>query len=358
MRRAPGVAILPLRLAHTDPTPVSASLDSADSFDEAAQLFLQRTRHTRTGSPHTLRAYRADLRHFGAFLVRNALCFDALRRGHTERYLAELADAAQPRTVRRRVSCVRSFYRHARRLELVQDNPFDALDLPAVDRMSETHKVWSEAEVETVVVLLRAEVRDAQATLLAATSATRLRDWRRLFYAARRRALFVVLLTAGLRRAEAAGLGGASLVAEADGFTLTVRGKGSKVRHVPLAGFAYPALSDWLVLRRQVPTTSDALFLSDAGLAMRPRAVYRACRWINRRVDVRHALHPHLCRRTFATHQLAATGDLRAVQEVLGHASVATTQIYTHVDTAAMRRAVEAAGLARSEQAAGPLISL
>jgi site-specific recombinase XerC len=89
---------------------------------------------------------------------------------------------------------------------------------------------------------------------------------------------------------------------------------------------------------------------------MRPKAVYRICRWIARRTEARHPLHPHLLRRTFATHQLAATGDLRAVQEVLGHASVVTTQIYTHVDHAALRRVVEAAGLGKSERDAGPLV--
>ena len=351
------MCFLPVRLAPTAPRPVSATLTSSDSFDEAARLFLQRTRHARTGSPHTLRAYTSDLRDFGRFLVRARLRFDALRRGHSERYLAELADRTGARTVRRRISCLRSFYRHARRLELVTENPFDALDLPSIDRMSETHKVWSEDEVERATDTLRREVRDAAAHYDRAERFDRPRAWARLFHAARRRALFVVLVTAGLRRAELAGLASASLHQHPDGFTLVVRGKGSKVREVPLSAFAYPALFDWLSIRRRVPTRSDALFLSDDGTAMSPKAVYRACRWIARRVDARHPLHPHLCRRTFATHQLRATGDLRAVQEVLGHASVATTQIYTHVDHASMRRVVEAAGLARSEHAAGPLVS-
>ena len=223
--------------------------------------------------------------------------------------------------------------------------------------MSETHKVWSEAEVERATDTLRQEVREAATGYDQAERPARPRAWRRLFHATRRRALFVVLVTAGLRRAELAGLASASLDQGPDGFTLVVRGKGSKVRQVPLSAYAYPALFDWLSIRRHVPTGSDALFLSDDGTAMSPKAVYRACQWIDRRVDARHPLHPHLCRRTFATHQLRASGDLRAVQEVLGHASVATTQIYTHVDHAAMRRVVEAAGLARSEHAAGPLVS-
>ena len=371
MRVPPRTRFFPSRLGPTDTLPVRPTphtttragrpLPGGPAFDEAARLFLQRTRHTRTGSPHTLRAYRGDLRDFGRFLATSGasttpLPFDALSRAHAERYLAELADRAEPRTVRRRVSCVRSFYRHARRLELVAENPFDALDLPAVDKMSETHKVWSDAEVDRALGLLRREVRESASALQSGDRSVRPRAWRRLFHAARRRAVFVVLVTAGLRRAEVSALGSASLVHAADGFTLVVRGKGSKVRQVPLSAFAYPALFDWLSLRRQTPASADALFVSDEGRPMRPKAVYRICRWIAKRTEARHPLHPHLLRRTFATHQLAATGDLRAVQEVLGHASVATTQIYTHVDHAALRRVVEAAGLGKSERDAGPLV--
>lgn len=327
------------------------------TFDAACDGFLRRTRHTGTGSVHTHRAYRTDLEAFRRFLVEQSLDYRAVGRADAERYVDQISSRGAARTVRRRISCVRSFYAHARRLEDVATNPFDAVDLPSIDRMSETHKVWSGDDVDRALTLLRAEVREAAAAVAAAPTDARPRARRRLFHAVRRRAVFVVLVTSGLRRAELAGLQADSLLSRPDGFSLSIRGKGSKVREVPLSTHAHPALFDWLSVRRRTPTPSDALFVSETGGPLTPKGVYRTCRWIARRVHARFDLHPHLCRRTFATTQLEATGNLRGVQEVLGHASVATTQIYTHVDRASLRRVVESAGLARSERSAGPLVS-
>ena len=120
------------------------------TFEEAVELFIGRTRHTRTGSRHTERAYRIDLQHYGAFLNAEGLTLRTVRRRAAERYLARLSTEAAPRTVRRRVSCVRSFYRFLRGIEVVSANPFDALDLPAFDRKSETHKVLSDDELVVI----------------------------------------------------------------------------------------------------------------------------------------------------------------------------------------------------------------
>lgn len=329
----------------------------ADAFDEATRGFLHRTHHNGSGSPHTRRAYRTDLTAFRRFLVARDLDYRAVRRADVERFVDRVSADGAPRTVRRRVSCLRSFYRYARKREDIGANPFDTVDLPTIDRMSETHKVWTTADVERALTVLRDAVRAAGVAVDRERGRRRVQARRLLFHAARRRAVFVVLVTTGLRRAELAGLHADSLVSNPDGFALIVRGKGAKVRTVPLSAFAYPALFDWLAVRRRVPTPSDALFVSEAGRPLTSKAVYRICRWIDRHAPARFDLHPHLCRRTFATSQLAATGDLRGVQEVLGHASVATTQIYTHVDHATLRRVIESSPLARSEHAAGPLLS-
>ena len=323
-------------------------------FAAAVRLFLDRTRHARSGSPQTQRAYAADLAAFGRWLALGGLDWVALRRADAARYAAHLAAAGAPRTVRRRASCVRSFYRYLVQLEVAPRNPFDTLDLPAVDPFSETHKVLSAPELDAALGALRAAVRDAARAYAARRDRPR---FEALFAAARRRAMFVVAVAAGLRRAELVGLRRASLAADGTGFALHVVGKGGRSRTVPLHGDAYPALCDYLTLRRAVPAASDALFLTAAGHPVTVRQAYHLCAWVARRVETGHALHPHVLRRTLATRLLEATHDLRAVQEQLGHRSVSTTQIYTHVDRAALRRVVEAAPLVASEHAHGPLLT-
>ena len=328
-------------------------------FDRAVALFLSRTRHTRSGSAHTERAYRTDLRHFGAFLARrgdllvapaaspdDTLAFDAVTRRDAERYLAGLASEHAPRTVRRRVSCVRSFYRFLRGLELVAHNPFDALDLPDVDRKSETHKVLSDDELVRAARLLAGDVRDADRRLAASERGpARARAFAALFTATRRRLAFVLMAFAGLRRAEVVGLSKDALVHRPDGLSLAFTGKGGKRRTVPLGEAAYPPLSEWLAVRRRVPTTAPTVLVTLAGRPVAPKQLKRDCKKLGLRIEARYPLTPHVLRRTFATRALRASGDIRSVQELLGHASIGTTEVYTHVDLDGLRALVEASAL-------------
>ena len=320
----------------------------------AVSLFLERTRHTRTGSPETLDAYRRDLACWLAHLARSATPYDRVPRLVAVRYVAHLSARFAPRTVRRRVSSARSFYRFLTGLECVSANPFDALDLPNFERTSERHKVWSPEETERALALLRDEVRAAR---LAYARRPRGRALVRLVRAVRRRALFVVAISAGLRRIEVLGLSRSSLVSGSDGFYLRVVGKGRRLREVPLHGYAYPALCDWLTVRRLLPTRSEALFVTFDGQPSSPKALYHVCAWLNRRMRATYPLHPHMLRRIFATRQLEATHDLRAVQELLGHKDISATQIYTHVDRKSLRRHVEAVPLVESEHQHGPLLT-
>ncbi len=332
---------------------VLASRPEATSFAEAVELFVGRTRHTRTGSRHTERAYRLDLRHFGLFLSAGRLAVGAVARRDAERYLARLSATSAPRSVQRRVYCVRSFYRFLRGIDVVTANPFDALDLPAFDRKSETHKVLSDDELARAVALLSADVAQASRRLDAAHArADRSRAFAGLFTAARRRAVFTLMAFGGLRCAEVLGLPASALVERPDGFCLSFTGKGSKTRTVPLVGFAYPALFDWLAVRRHVPTAAPEVFVSLAGHPLDPRQVARECRRTGTRAGVRHPLTPHVLRRTFATRTLRRTGDIRGVQDLLGHASIQTTEVYTHVDEASLRRLVEAGALGETPRPA------
>jgi site-specific recombinase XerD len=352
-------------LLSTDGTAEGASSTSRPvapsmSFPEAVELFIGRTRHTRTGSPHTERAYRSDLRHYGRFLHALHLPFDAVARRDAERYLTRLSAEGAPRSVSRRVSCVRSFYRFLRGVEAVTANPFDALDLPTFDRKSETHKVLSDDELERVVALLGRDVEDANRRLAAAPRGPqRTRAFGRLFTAARRRAILSLMAFAGLRCAEALGLQRDAILSRPDGFALSFTGKGGKSRTVPLVGFVYPAMFDWLAVRRHVPTSADVVFVTLTGHPVRPRQVARDCIRTGERARTRYRLTPHVLRRTFATRSLRASGDIRAVQVLLGHASIQTTEVYTHVDEEGLRELVESTALgsaATGEHARGPLL--
>lgn len=321
---------------------------------EAVALFLQRTRHTRSGSAHTLAAYTRDLALWTDHLARSATPYDAVPRVVAARFVALLSARLSPRTVRRRISAVRSFYRFLVSLELAPTNPFVGVDLPAFERASERHKVLSPEEVETALSLLRDEVRAARLAY-ARTHSTR--SYVRLVRAVRRRALIVLVLSTGLRRVEALSASRSSVYQDDDGFYLRVRGKGARTREVPLHGYAYPALCDWLTVRRTIPSRSDALFIDVDGRPGGAGLVRKACAWLNRRMTTTHPLHPHMLRRIFATRTLEATGNLRVVQELLGHQDISATQIYTHVDRQALRRHVEAVPLVASEHRHGPLMT-
>jgi integrase/recombinase XerC len=149
--------------------------------------------------------------------------------------------------------------------------------------------------------------------------------------AVRDRALFELAYSSGLRLSELSGLD----VAAVDLATGEVRvwGKGSKERIVPVGGPAREAIRTWLAVRAALPIgETQAMFVSRSGRRIAPRAIERRLAvWAVKRGLTRH-VHPHMLRHSFASHLLQSSGDLRAVQEMLGHASIASTQVYTHLD--------------------------
>ena len=326
-------------------------------FAEAVELFVGRTRHTRSGSPHTEAAYRTDLRHYAAFLAARGpeglpLDYDRVTRRDAELYLVRLSADHSARTVRRRVSCVRSFYRFLRTVEAVAHNPFDAaLDLPQVDRKSETHKVLTDDELAHVLRLLATDVTRARQRLGDRPSG---RAFSRLLAATRRRAALTLMALAGLRRAEIVTLTKDALVERPDGFSLRFSGKGGKTRTVPLSTAAHPSLVEWLAVRVRVPTAAPEVFVTTAGRPVDPQQVKRDCKKLGKRICTRFALTPHVLRRTFATRALRVSGDIRAVQVLLGHASIQTTEVYTHVDEDGLRDLVELTRLDSPRTGHGP----
>jgi integrase/recombinase XerC len=160
--------------------------------------------------------------------------------------------------------------------------------------------------------------------------------------ALRDRAMFELAYSSGLRLSELAGLDVAALDLESG--EVRVLGKGAKERIVPVGAPALQAIRAWLAARSSFPAQeSQALFLSRTGGRITPRSIERnLAAWAIKRGLARH-VHPHMLRHSFASHLLQSSGDLRAVQEMLGHASIASTQVYTHLDFQSLAKAYDQA---------------
>ena len=160
--------------------------------------------------------------------------------------------------------------------------------------------------------------------------------------AARDKAIFELFYSSGLRLSELTSLAPADI--NAGDATVRVTGKGSKTRVIPVGGHALRAVQTWLAARAPlVKAGGDALFVNRNGTRLTPRAVqYRIKRWALK-LGLNSNVHPHVLRHSFASHLLQSSGDLRAVQEMLGHASISTTQVYTHLDFQYLAKVYDAA---------------
>jgi integrase/recombinase XerC len=273
-------------------------------------------------SPETARAYRADLTAFARWAERG----DAGGPGEVDRlelrrYLAYLATRRYARaTVARKAAALRAYFSWCRRRGLIEADPARRLSAPSAE--GRLPKVLSHREL---AVLLDGEQPVARPTGAAAdptagplATAVRLRD----------DAVLELLYAAGLRVAELCGLDRVGV--DLDGRTVTVRGKGDKERRLPIHERSVEALACWLAEGRAALAGAEspaaAVFLNRRGRRLGPRDVRRI---LDRRSPV--PTHPHALRHSFATHLLDGGADLRVVQELLGHASLRTTQVYTHV---------------------------
>lgn len=285
-------------------------------------------------SPHTIRNYRTDIRHLFDFLGhRDPLSLD---RTAFRAFLAELiAGGTAPASITRTVSAARNFYRWLRRENLTATDPLEGVRGPKRPR----RLPWA---------LDREQVEDVLDAPEDATPGG-IRD----------RAILELLYAAGIRVSELAALDVGQLDLEAR--TVRVHGKGNKARIAVFGEPARRALERYLrdarpaleAARSRPPRQSerDALFLNRWGGRLGPRAIQIKVRRYGLKAGITARTHPHLLRHTFATHMLDGGADLRVVQDLLGHASANTTQIYLHVTEEQQRRHIESAldGVARLE---------
>jgi integrase/recombinase XerD len=271
-------------------------------------------------SRNTLEAYRSDLQQFGQFLNRREL--DPLEATGTDlaAFVTELAGgtdgrrAAAPATLQRKVACLRSFYRHLRREEILASDP--TKDLRPPRPRGRLPRVLSRDEVAKLL-------SQPQGTTSAA-----LRD----------RALLETMYACGLRASEAIGLELQQVDIEAG--VLIARGKGSKERLVPIGSKAVDALGAYLKRARPklVGIRDEThVFVNLRGGALSRQGLYKIVQRHARSAGLDARMSPHTLRHTFATHLLAGGCDLRSLQEMLGHADIGTTQIYTHLSAERLR---------------------
>ncbi len=285
-----------------------------------------------SASPHTVAAYARDVEQFVAWAERAGVDGpEAVSRVMLRRYLAYLATRRLARrTIARKAASLRRYFGWLRRTGALAVDPSARLSAPHGD--ARLPRVLRGAELDALLRSPPAPPAASERT----TDAT----GRRLDAVARRdTAVVEVLYGSGLRVAELCGLRVSDL--DLRRRRLMAWGKGSKQRQVPMSAPSVDAVGAWLAEGRPALATdespADALFLNQRGRALGPRDVRRI---LDRRAA--SPTHPHALRHTFATHLLDGGADLRAVQELLGHADLATTQIYTHVSKERLRAVYDA----------------
>lgn len=280
----------------------------------------------RARSAHTVRAYLADVHSLLGFAVQEGIRdLDQLELGSLRRWLGAQSEAGMARsTLARRAATARAFTKWALREELIATDP--AIRLQAPKRVKSLPGVLQQQQVLRVVDSLDAAAADGGPLAL------------------RDRAMVELLYATGVRVGELAGLDIDDM--DQDRRTLRVIGKGNKERTVPFGVPAALAIDDWL--RRGRPalvtaTSGPALFLGVRGNRVDPRQVRAVVAVLLQALGDTAATGPHTLRHSAATHLLDGGADLRAVQEILGHSSLATTQIYTHVSVDRLRKSYQQA---------------
>jgi integrase/recombinase XerC len=278
--------------------------------------FLRHLEHERQLSAHTVSAYRRDLERFELWRTANDAEPAAIQPRQVRAFIAaEHRRGQDGRSIRRALSALRSFFDWQAREGLIDANPASGIRAPKTAR-----RLPRALDADQMDQLLAEPVKEQGGSA-----------WRAL----RDQAMFELFYSSGLRLSELASVdvGDVDL---ADG-SVTVIGKGRKTRTVPVGRKARDAIRTWLPERAlRVPPDASLdrgpLFVGPKGARLSTRAIQQRLDDRGRRTGIDGRVHPHVLRHSFASHVLESSGDLRAVQEMLGHTDIGTTQIYTHLD--------------------------
>lgn len=268
--------------------------------------FIQHLKVEKQFSKHTQSAYRRDLQHFTAHI--DPLPLAQLHTQHIRSYLGLLhRQGLNSRSIQRKLSVIRSFFNFLLREKKLDHNPALGVLSPKTKK-----KLPHTLDVDQLKSLLDQAPSDPLAV----------RDW----------AIMELLYSSGLRISELVALNTHDM--QSRDALLCIAGKGNKTRLVPVGQQAFNAIDKWLSLRESYPVAhrEPAIFTTLQGKRLSIRAIQQRLKHWGQVFELPVNFHPHLLRHSFASHLLESSGDLRAVQELLGHEDIATTQIYTHLD--------------------------
>jgi integrase/recombinase XerC len=292
-------------------------MSSADAPNQRfLQGYLAWLNHEKRYSKLTAENYARDLRYL--FELASDIPLQEIKSHHIRRFIAKLhSKGLGGRSLARMLSAWRGFFTYLIRDHSLAGNPCAGLRAPKSPKT--LPQALSPDEATQLVDL----PGDAPETL-------------------RDKAILELLYSSGLRLAELVNLDPAQLDMNAD--EVRVTGKGRKTRIVPLGTYAKLALKAWLAVRDQIAQPNEAaLFVGARGNRISARTVQQRMKQWGIKQGIASNIHPHLLRHSFATHVLQSSGDLRAVQEMLGHASISTTQVYTHLDFQYLSKTYDAA---------------
>ncbi len=278
----------------------------SENLAEQYEQFLTYLHDVRQLSPHTLSNYRRDLDKLARFCEDRQLHSAAdIQTGDIRAFAAQLhRQGKQGRSIQRNLSAIRSFYGFLGRHHDLRHNPAQGVQAP-----KQNQRLPKTLDADQVELYLKAQ----------GTEPLDLRD----------QAMAELFYSSGLRLSELASLNRNDI--DFPDQVVTVTGKGGKTRNLPVGSVAIAAIKAWLAVRPDV-AGEEALFTSTRGQRISVRNIQARLKKRGRETHMHQDVHPHMLRHSFASHVLESSGDLRAVQELLGHANISTTQIYTHLD--------------------------
>ena len=276
--------------------------------DKTIEAFVEHLRYERRLSEHTVAAYQRDLSRLCDFLKERRIgSLNRLTPPQARLFAAGLRHAGlSGRSISRTLSAARSCYRYLLREKQAKLNPFEGISAPRSERkLPNTLNIEEAAQLVSIKPVSDLDFRD--------------------------HAILELFYSSGLRLSELARTDLKDI--DLNAATMVVTGKGDKTRIVPVGRHAVTAIRNW-IKRRAVWVEADesALFVSRTGARLGARAIQKRLDVWARRQGLDRGVHPHMLRHSFASHLLESSSDLRAVQELLGHADISTTQVYTHLD--------------------------